>query len=101
MAILDAGFSDAIDMGQGGLQGGAITPFCFRTMIEAIMEPLVLGWAELELGATTVFGTRATHIVWADNIWLFSNSLDEMWLMVQQRLRSTRHISSGNPTRSK
>ena len=83
MAIPEAGFSGAIDMEQGGLQGGSVTPFCFRTMLEAIMEPLVREWEFLGYGARTTFGTRMTHIIWADNMWLLSNNLDEMWFMTQ------------------
>ena len=64
MAIPEASFSGAIDMEQGGLQGGSITPFCFRTMLEAMMEPFLLVWELLGYGARTTFETRVTHIIW-------------------------------------
>ena len=84
MDIPGAGTTDEFDMEKGGIQGGSATPFCFRTMLEAIMEPLVHDWDLLGYGARTLFGERISHILWADNIWLFSNCMFDMQTMVQQ-----------------
>ena len=57
----------------GGAQGKSETPATFNLIIRFILHPLVESWTNRNLGFTCDDKT-VTHLVWADNLFVLSNS---------------------------
>ena len=47
----------------------------------SLLAPLVSDWNEKGMGFKLSSGRMVNHILWADNLWLFSNSLADLKLM--------------------
>ena len=71
---------------RGGKQGGVESPEIFNAVLEWVLEPLVRNW--LERGHGFRFddddGMLLTHLIWADNIFLLSLSIDQFHDMVAE-----------------
>ena len=83
-----AGLSESFPFQCGGKQGGVETPEVFNIMMEYALEPLVANWKSrlfgFALGPLDENPLRLTHLIWADNILLFSNDLAEFETMAQE-----------------
>ena len=63
-----------IAMEKGGVQGGVMTPDDWNDLIEDCLETLVEEWDQEGVGFRCGHAGRLSHLVWADNIWLFAKS---------------------------
>ena len=61
-----------------------MTPDDWNDLIEDCLETLVEEWEREEVGFRCGQAGRLTHLVWADNIWLFAKSREEMMTMQTQ-----------------
>ena len=77
--------SERFDIQRGGKQGGVETPEVFNAMIETLMSPLVRLWRDKGYGFKYGdYEDTLTHLVWADNIYLITRSLQEFQAMSQE-----------------
>eukprot|EP00973_Karenia_brevis_P071131 9883609-Karenia_brevis.AAC.1 len=81
------GKSAAFDFTHGGKQGGIETPDEWRMMVDFILEPVVMAWDDKQFGFQ-LFDDEGcpelllSHVVYADNIILFSRDFNMMQAMV-------------------
>lgn len=68
---------------RGGKQGGVETPDQFNTLLEAIMEPVVVSWRERCLGLKIDEDSeeRIAHLTWADNIFILAENNGQLKTM--------------------
>ena len=76
--------TDIVEMLKAGIQGGAATPEIFKTITEAILETVIQMWLAIGFGILLNDGSVLTHLVRADNIWLFATNIQDMEIMTQQ-----------------
>ena len=84
MDVPQVGMTDIVEMLKAGIQGGAATPEIFKTIIEAILETVIQMWLAIGFGILLNDGSVLTHLVWADNIWLFATNIQDKAIMTQQ-----------------
>ena len=73
-----------IPMEKGGVQGGVMTPDDWNDLIEDCLETLVEEWEKEGVGVSCGQAGRLSHLVWADNIWLFARTREELERMQVQ-----------------
>ena len=84
ITLPEAGSTQRFPIEHGGKQGNAETPDEFKALIEFIMGPIVLTWERRQFSLKLDgWETSLTHPVWADNIWLYATSMEQMMVMTQ------------------
>ena len=74
-----------------GIQGGVRTPDQFNAVLESALKTTVQAWQELGWGILLDNGFRLTHLIWADNAFLFESDIrraSDMAKMVTEALAS-------------
>ena len=75
LVISLVGRTRPVSIGKGVVQGRVDGPFRFKSVMDVILKRTINKWTAANVGI--MVGTvRLTHIVWADNVWLFANSHD-------------------------
>ena len=82
------GLRDSTDARGGknrqGQRGGRRGAEEAKAIIEAILETVIRTWLAMGYGITLNDGSVLTHLVWADNISLFTTNIQDMEIMTQQ-----------------
>ena len=75
--IPEVGFTEAVPMQKGLVQGRIDSPARFRIFLDWVLLPCVGWWNEGNYGIRWGHkGERLiNHLVWADNVWLFASSV--------------------------
>ena len=79
-----AGLTDDIPLEKGFVQGRIDSPPRFRHFLDFVLKPVIIWWMEAGYGIKWGYkGERLlTHVVWADNVWIFASSHGMYQVMV-------------------
>jgi len=81
--IPGAGMTEDFPVWTGGRQGGVETPKLWVALLMFLMGPLIPTWIARSLGYLPRGSTdMLTHLLWADNVFLFANSLENLKTMI-------------------
>ncbi len=88
ISLAGVGTTPPFPYSRGGKQGGVETPLEWLTMIDELLENLVVAWPfhgiGVKMGGAQDREAVLFHAVWADNIILFASSYDMMQIMVDE-----------------
>ena len=65
-------------------QGGTDAPYLWNFVLRRLLVPLAISWQQRGYGITRDNGEVITHLVWADNLFVVSKTVDEAREMVQE-----------------
>lgn len=82
MNVPQAGFSERFLVSQGGIQGRVDIPKWFRAMMETALDSLHPVWCRKGWGVKMA-DKQFTHTSWADSIWLFALTRNQLKQMIK------------------
>ena len=75
--------TDPVLLGKGGKQGGPDTPGDWNYLLDFALKDVVSDWLRVGWGADLGDGNPISHAIWADDIFFFAVSLDQVSGMAQ------------------
>lgn len=90
--------AEPVRIERGGMQGGILTTYGFNALMRAIFQKLEPIWQMINLGVMLDIDDESagllTHLIWADNIFLFAESVRDYQItsdMITAEIHSLRH----------